>query len=143
VADPNGDESNLPLTFVACVSDEEVLGTNLLASGCLEPGSPHELILVKHCRSAAAGLNLGIARARHDFVVCLHQDVRLPPGWDRRLIQQLDAATRQRGPIGIAGVYGVGDPKEVQPEKTRTRPQARCNELGMCPQDCGRSTRLV
>jgi hypothetical protein len=82
VADPIGDDSNPPLTFVACVSDQEVLGANLLASPCLKPGSPHELILVKNCRSAAAGLNLGIARARREFFVCLHQDVRLPPGWD-------------------------------------------------------------
>ena len=43
--------------------DEAVLGANLLASPCLKPGSVHELILVKNCRNAAAGLNLGIARA--------------------------------------------------------------------------------
>jgi hypothetical protein len=116
VADPNCDDSNPPLTFVACVSDEQVLDANLLASACLKPGSVHEVILIKNCRSAAEGLNLGLARARHELVVCLHQDVRLPPGWDRRLIQQLDAATRQWGPIGVAGVYGVGDPAEVQPE---------------------------
>ena len=131
MADPNGDDSNPPLTFVACVSDEQVLVANLLASACLKPGSPHELILVKNCRSAAVGLNLGIARARREFVVCLHQDVCLPPGWDRRLIQQLDAATRQWGPIGVAGVYGVGDPKKVRPTKRKTRPRARCNELGI------------
>ncbi len=71
MANPKGDHPNPPVTFVACVSDEVVLGANLLASAFLKPGSPHELILVKNCRSAAAGLNLGIARARHDFVVCL------------------------------------------------------------------------
>ena len=31
-----------PVTFVACVSDDAILGANLLASPCLEPGSPHE-----------------------------------------------------------------------------------------------------
>jgi Glycosyltransferase like family len=120
MADPNSDDSGQPLTFVACVSDDEILGANLLASPCLKPGSPHELILVKNSRSAADGLNLGIARARHELVVCLHQDVHLPPGWDRRLIRQLDAATRQWGPIGVAGVYGVGDPKEVRPDAPPT-----------------------
>jgi hypothetical protein len=140
VADPQGDHPNPPLTFVACVFDEEVLGANLLASACLKRGSPHELILIKNCRNAADGLNLGIARARHELVVCLHQDVCLPPGWDRRLVQQLDAATRQWGPIGVAGVYGVGDPKEVKPEKTRTRPQARCNELVMVPPELERAS---
>jgi hypothetical protein len=116
MADPNSDDFSPPLTFVACVSDEEILRANLLASACLQPGSPHELILIRNCGSAADGLNLGIARARHEFVVCLHQDVHLPPGWDRRLMQQLDAATRRWGPIGVAGVYGVGNPIGVQPD---------------------------
>jgi hypothetical protein len=116
VADPTEDDSHPPLTFVACVSDEKILEANLLASPCLAPGSAHQVILVKNCRNAADGLNLGITRARHAFVVCLHQDVYLPPGWDRRLIQQLDAATRQFGPIGVAGVYGVSEPTEVWPE---------------------------
>jgi glycosyl transferase family 2 len=116
MAGPNSDDSDRALTFVACVSDEVIPRANLLASTCLESGSAHEVILVRNCHSAADGLNLGIARARHELVVCLHQDVRLPPGWDQRLTQQLDAATRQFGPIGVAGVYGVGDPTEVRPE---------------------------
>ena len=89
MADPNSDDSNPPLTFVACVSDEEILHANLLASACLKPGSAHEVILIKNCQNAADGLNRGIARARHELVVCLHQDVRLPHGWDQRLVQQL------------------------------------------------------
>jgi hypothetical protein len=124
VADPNSGDSKPLLTFVACVSDEEILRANLLASACLKPGSVHEVILIKNCQNAADGLNRGIARARHEFVVCLHQDVHLPPGWDRRLVQQLGAAARQWGPIGVAGVYGVGEPTEVQPE-TQTASAAR------------------
>jgi Glycosyltransferase like family len=120
VADPDSAHSNTPLTFVACVSDEVTLRANLLASACLQPGTVHEVILIKNCRSAADGLNLGITRARHEFVVCLHQDVRLPPGWDQRLIQQLCTVTRQWGPIGVAGVYGVGEPTEVPPEAQTT-----------------------
>ena len=120
MADPDSAHSDTPLTFVACVSDEGILHANLLASACLQPGTVHEVILIKNCRSAADGLNRGIARARHEFVVCLHQDVHLPPGWDQRLIQQLGAATRQWGSIGVAGVYGVGQPTEVQPEAQAT-----------------------
>jgi Glycosyltransferase like family len=120
VADPDSDPSDTPLTFVACVSDEAILRANLLSSACLQPGTVHEVILIKNCRSAADGLNLGIARARHELVVCVHQDVHLPPGWDQRLIQQLGAAMRQWGPIGVAGVYGVGEPTEVHPEAQET-----------------------
>ncbi len=108
------------LSLVACISSDELLGSNLLASPSLRAGSPHELALVKHGLSAADGLNLGIERASHPWVVCLHQDVFLPQGWDRQLQRQLETATRQFGPIGVAGTYGVSAPREVQPESEAT-----------------------
>jgi hypothetical protein len=98
-----------PFSFVACVSNDVILGTNLLASPCLAPGSAHQLLLIKNCPSAADGLNIGIERAGHEWVVFVHQDVLLPPGWDRCVAQQLQAAERRFGPIGVAGVYGVGE----------------------------------
>ncbi len=97
-----------PLSFVACISDDELLQSNLLASPCLSQVSPREVILVKSCKSAADGLNLGVSRAKAGWVVCVHQDVALPSGWDHKLLEQLQAAERQFGPIGVAGVYGVG-----------------------------------
>ena len=96
------------LSFVACISDDELLQSNLLASPCLSHDSPHEVILVKSCKSAADGLNLGVSRAKGGWVVCVHQDVLLPDGWDHKLLEQLQAAEQQFGPIGVAGVYGVG-----------------------------------
>jgi hypothetical protein len=108
------------LSLVACISSDELLGSNLLASPSLRAGSPHELALVKNGLSAADGLNLGIERASHPWVVCLHQDVFLPQGWDRQLQRQLETATRQFGPIGVAGTYGVSAPREVQPESEAT-----------------------
>jgi ubiquinone/menaquinone biosynthesis C-methylase UbiE len=96
-----------PLTFVACVSNEQVLCANLLSSPCLRPGSPHELIAVRDCHSAAEGLSQGIERASHDIVVCLHQDMYLPEGWPERFRAQWDLAEKQFGALGVAGVYGV------------------------------------
>ena len=52
------------LTFVACVSDQSVLESNLLASPCLAGGSPHEVVLLKNSSSAADGLNRGIERTK-------------------------------------------------------------------------------
>jgi Glycosyltransferase like family len=100
---------NAPLSLVVCLSDAAVLQANLLASPCLGPGSPHEVIVVKNCPSAAGGLNVGLERAKHEWVVCVHQDVYLPEGWDRRLAGQLERAEQRFGPIGVAGVYGVGE----------------------------------
>jgi SAM-dependent methyltransferase len=99
--------SEAPLTFVICVSDEGTLKANLLSSPCLGAGSPHEVLLMRDCRSAAEGLNRGLARARHELVVCVHQDVYLPRGWPARLWQQYQRARELYGPIGVLGVYGV------------------------------------
>ncbi|MHB1562052.1 MAG: glycosyltransferase, partial [Isosphaeraceae bacterium] len=112
-----GDEAgaSLPLSFVVCVSDDAVLETNLLASPCLASASEagarsgHEIIAIRGAPSAAAGLNQGLERARNELVVCVHQDVHLSPGWDRRAVEQIRIAEAWFGPIGVAGVYGVGE----------------------------------
>ncbi len=99
-----------PLSFVACVSDDSILQANLLASPDLVgPGSPHEVILIHEAPSAAAGYIMGRQRAKHEWVVFVHQDVRLPQGWDQALTRQIGEAEQRFGPIGVAGVYGVGD----------------------------------
>jgi hypothetical protein len=107
------------LTFVACMSDSELIRCNLLASPGLRLGFHHEVTVVNNCPSAAAGLNLALERAEHELVVCAHQDVFLPDGWDRCVIQQFEEAERQFGPIGVAGVYGVS--KVIAPDD-RTKP---------------------
>jgi hypothetical protein len=99
----------IAFSFVVCVSNGSVLKRNLLASPCLGPSSRHEVILVKNCPNTAAGLNFGIEKAESEWVVCVHQDVYLPKGWDRCLAQQLRAAERRFGQVGVAGVYGVRD----------------------------------
>ena len=100
---------NNALPFVACISDDELLQRNLLGSQCLDPRFHHEVVIVKNCPSAAAGLNIALTRAEREFVVCVHQDIFLPVGWDRCLMEQLEEAGRRFGPIGVAGVYGVGE----------------------------------
>jgi hypothetical protein len=95
-------------SFVCCVSNEPVLRSNLLASPCLSHGSNHELILVKNCPGAAHGLNVGLERATGDWVIGVHQDVFLSEGWDRQFLLHLREAERRFGPVGVAGVYGVG-----------------------------------
>jgi hypothetical protein len=104
---PHTDE--ITFSFVACVSNRPALKRNLLASPCLGAGSRHEVILIKNCPSAAAGLNFGLETAKCEWVVCVHQDDYLPKGWDRCLARQLLEAERRFGPVGVAGVYGVGE----------------------------------
>jgi hypothetical protein len=102
----------VPLSFVVCVSDTLLLQDNLLASPCLQAGSPHEVISVLNAPSVADGLNAALDRALHEWVVLVHYDVHLPLGWDRQIIRQLREAERRFGRLGIAGVYGVGEADE-------------------------------
>jgi hypothetical protein len=81
----------------------------IISSPCLAPDSAHQVLLIKNCPSAADGLNIGIERAGNEWGVFLHQDVLLPPGWDGCVADQLQEAERRFGPIGVAGVYGVGE----------------------------------
>ena len=97
-----------PISFVVCVSDDDILNANLLASPCLGKDTRHEVITISGASSAAFGLNIGLERAKHELIVCLHQDVYLPGGWDKELVSQYRLAEQKLGPVGIAGVYGVG-----------------------------------
>jgi len=99
----------VPISFVVCVSDDAILKANLMASPAfVAPGSPHEVILIHKAPSAGAGLSSGLKRAQREWVACVHQDVFLPEGWDHLFTQQFREAERRFGPIGVAGVYGVG-----------------------------------
>jgi SAM-dependent methyltransferase len=98
--------ADTPLTLVACVNDEDQLESNLLRSPCLDPGTPHEVILMRQQPSAADGFNTALERARHDLVVFVQQDIYLPRGWDSRFLEQFREAERRFGRIGVAGAFG-------------------------------------
>jgi len=95
-----------PITFVACVNDDDKLESNLLRSPCLDPGTPHELILMRDQTSAADGFNSALEKARHSLVVFVQQDIYLPRGWDSRFLEQFLEAEGRFGSVGVAGVFG-------------------------------------
>lgn len=95
-----------PISFVACVNDDDQLESNLLRSPCLAPGTPHELILMRGQASAADGFNIALEKARHDLIVFVQQDIYLPRGWDSRFLEQFRAAEGRLGSVGVAGVFG-------------------------------------
>src|SRR5439155_17616359 len=96
-----------PVTFVACVNDEDQLSSNLLRSPCLQADSQHELLTYRGASSAAEGLQRGLADAGNEIVILVQQDMYLPHGWDRRFVEQWKVAEQQYGPLGIAGLFGL------------------------------------
>jgi hypothetical protein len=95
------------LLFVSGATSAEVLSARLLASPCLQRGG-HRLIVLFNARSAAEALDTALAQAPAGaWVVWVHQDVFLPPGWDARFLAGLEAARRRHPTLAVAGVYGV------------------------------------
>jgi SAM-dependent methyltransferase len=104
---PTVETPTVPITFVACVNDEDQLNSNLLRSPCLWPGTPHQFLPYRGMRSAADGFNLGLANATNDLVVLVHQDVYLPLAWDRCFTAQVTQAEQKFGPLGVLGTFGL------------------------------------
>jgi len=96
-----------PISFVACVNDTDQLKSNLLASPCLGPGTPHEVLLYEGMGSAAEGLNRGLREAKNETIVFVHQDVFLPSWWPAQLALQWSKAENSGGRIDVAGAFGV------------------------------------
>lgn len=95
------------LLFVSCISKLDVAQNCLLASPCLQPrGRP--LVMHWNARNAAEALNAVLdSQPQQRWVVWVHQDVRLPMGWDTAFLASIQKAQDEWGPLGVVGVYGV------------------------------------
>ncbi|TAM59484.1 hypothetical protein EPN52_07775 [bacterium] len=94
-----------PISFVVITHRPEVLERHLAASPVIG-GARHQLITVANPRSAAAGLNAGLAQAAHAVVAFVHHDVYLPPWWESQLetaLRDLDRRDPEWGVLGPAG----------------------------------------
>lgn len=95
------------LGFVTCATDAAVLRERLLASECLS--SRRYPLFVHHgVASAAAAFNAVMDQPPAcDWLVWVHQDVFLPPGWDRRFLAGIAEAQAMFTKVAVAGVYGI------------------------------------
>jgi len=104
---PSVNQNSNKLTFSVCVSREEVLHANLLASPDLQLDRSHTILLGTAATSAAAIHNQALERAPTDWVICLHQDVYLPKNWITQFLQRLYEAEAALGKLSVVGVYGI------------------------------------
>ncbi|NUN59542.1 MAG: hypothetical protein HUU13_00280 [Burkholderiaceae bacterium] len=95
------------LLFVSCISRLDVARDCLLASPCLQPGG-RPLKMHWNAHSAAQALNSVLdAHPPQRWVVWVHQDVRLPLGWDTAFLAAIERAQNQWDTLAVVGVYGV------------------------------------
>ena len=119
----------IPLSFVVCVSDEAILQANVLSSPCLRPGLParidrgHEL--PERGRRPESGASNG--PGTNGLSACT-RTLSCPRAGIGCLAQQLREAERRFGPIGVAGVYGVGE--VIPPREPGRGVRRRADRLG-------------
>ena len=98
---------NRMLSFVTCANDPTALRQRLLASACMASGEYAQAVYV-NAPSAAAAFNAEMARLpAAQWLVWVHQDVFLPPDWDRRFIAAIGEAEALIPKLSVVGVYGV------------------------------------
>ena len=99
-------EPSTPLTIICACNNREILNTNLMTSPCLADGSC-EFIVQEGYRNVPQAYNEGIARASHDLLCFLHQDVILPAGWPETLLGQVASVEAQDPDWGVLGCFGA------------------------------------
>lgn len=97
-----------PVFSIVCVYNNEQVLNDWLMKGLKTQDSQFELVLVDNTggkfKSAAEGLNYGGAKAEGEYIVFIHQDVRLlSADWLRRA----EAFLRELPDLGVAGVAGM------------------------------------
>ncbi len=95
------------LGFVTCATDADVLRDRLLASECLA-SRRYPLFVHYGAASAAAAFNSVMDQPPPcDWLVWVHQDVFLPPGWDERFLKAIAEAEAKIAKVAVVGVYGI------------------------------------
>lgn len=100
---------NRPISFV-CVRFSDEYEHNILTSDCVHDPL-NQFITVDNRQNLffptlGAALNHGIARACHDLIVLVHEDVVLPRGWQVWLERSLAELEAHHPEWGLAGSVG-------------------------------------
>lgn len=95
------------ITVVAAINDWTVAKTNLCASPLLQRGVA-QFIPAEGFASAPLAYNYGLMRADGKLLVFAHQDVYVPEGWERFLLESVKGLENAGSPWGVLGLVGVG-----------------------------------
>lgn len=94
------------ITIIAAVNNDGVLNSCLLHSPDLTAHGVEVLALRGH-PSAASAYNAGIAQARGEYLVFVHQDVYLAVGWLAKFLATLQFMKQHDPNWGVLGMWGI------------------------------------
>jgi len=96
------------ITFIILVGNEDVYQQCFLSSPLFsDTRLDFQIIAQRGFGTAGAAFNEGIARAKHDLIVCIHQDVILPVHWSERFQARRGELESQGIPLGVVGCWGI------------------------------------
>src|ERR1041385_145908 len=106
-----------PITFIVPVGNEKIYNDCFLASPLFtEPcnaGLEFQILAQRGFKGAASAFNDGLDNAKHDLIVCLHQDVILPVKWAERFVTQVHELENSGIPLGVVGCIGCQSDGEL------------------------------
>lgn len=97
---------DMSCSVIVVSNNNDILESTLLISPDLKDGI--EVVIERDAVSASAGYNAGIRKSSGDILVFVHQDVYLPEGWFKQLLQAVNYLNKEEPHWGVLGVYGSG-----------------------------------
>jgi hypothetical protein len=92
-------------SLIAAVNNESVVRDNLLRSP--DVAYARDVLLKRGFANAGAAYNSGLAEARADLLIFVHQDVYLPPGWISVLEDWICKVSASDPTWAVLGVIGI------------------------------------
>jgi hypothetical protein len=119
---------NKDITFIVCTNNISQLNKILVKS--LQPFRERmDLIVVYNLNgkySAAQALNLGMAKAKTDWLVLTHQDVEYSKNWVDVVFLELQRLPK----VGVAGLAGVRVSSNTEKDVSRLNPNLYVKNIG-------------
>ncbi len=94
---------NIEISVIAAVNDEFVLQKNLLSSSILN-NSNVEFLPYSNCKNIGSAYNRGIAEAKGELLVFVHQDVYIPDGWLTLISEKIKDLPESWAILGLVGI---------------------------------------
>jgi len=95
------------LGFIVATNNDELLQKNFLSSKVIRD-KKYPVTLQRGYRNIGKAYNDGMAKTDAQILICLHQDVFLPDGWEDQMLASLSKLEPSNwGVLGVAGIQSL------------------------------------